>query len=1335
MKFQNLFSLGTVNTDSEARFVEPNELIDAENFFVTTVDGSNLGVGKNALGNVKKTNNNIVGGKNHGTGVDSTNNLIYNIVKGTNHDYIIEYDTETTLSVIVLQSTTGTRLNLKDGERVLNVEVVYNEKPYNPITKEGGNLLKLSGDSNPPRIININRAKTWGVDGFTAEEIMLIKAPPLYPPSVTLIRTFDEKENFIKDKMISFATRFKYKDNYYSAISTWQEYSFSPDRFDLEISACENKGMVNLYNGCDITFNTGTREVIAIDLLFKESNSSVVYRVDQFIKTEESWGDNITIPTPIRFTNNKVLSVLPEDQYFRSFDNVPESAVASDIAGNRAFFANYIEGKNLIDKNGDPVVMDYIAGFTSLSPVSTPLAKTKLTATSIFDASTIVDGKIRLNFSASSLKSGSAISILFNIKSIAVTPPLTPARPIAVFDESYVTVLNKDYSSMADLIADDSENLFKSGIEGFFSDYFKDTFLVLPPDSLGFPPSIFNGFTVALISSNVIEITFPSMKYEIEALPTNTFVTEYFQDSITTAFVDSIASKKSMKSYRSYEIATIYRDLQGRKTTALTSEKNTFFIPLSASTSKNIPIVDMRTTMPPFWADTYKFAIKETIRTYEEIYTTDFYEDGYFRWVRLEGSSKNKVTEGDILLVKSDVSSIHSKPVTVKVLEVKVQDKDFIAGGVSEIPGLYMKIKPVGFDMKYDPDGYREFIAGAGKTSGTPSVTLSIPNAVSTGNIPQNSILSISLKSSFSHEDEFNDYDVVIVASSDYPDFQTFFNAQIDNLVFQGNNKGVDNNGVFIKSSASASTFTIQGTSNGRNTVFSDKSGFLDVKITLRTTAGFMIFEKAGVEESSGIFYETPDVFPVVDGLHVYNGTNVVNGVHSLVHTFNCFVQGNGAESYQIRDAFNEKYLSIDFNPNAVNKDGYKAENKYADITYSEVFNSSTNTNRLNEFNLSTANFKDNIEKAYGPILKIKGIETNLQVFQEDKDSFIFFEKDMLYNADGTSNLARIDNILGSQDLYIGEYGISYHPESFDIYAGTIYHTDTKRGVVLKKVNNGLFETSSQKMTNYFKKLFRDNTINRIIGKYDQYHDVYILNVKYNSTEYVTWVYSDSDNGWLGRVTFNPEDMCRVNSKFFSFKNGEIYEHNQSTGRNTFYGVESPSKFTVNFSQNPSERKVYKNLEIEGTDAWDLVTKTDIESGFVNKNQFVKQEGVFRGYMRTSNEGIDNANISVQGIGNCTISGLALNFTFPLENEISIGDKIVNLSNQLVGTIQNKTEKSLTLNAISNIVDGDYVMCAKSKSLESRGVLGYGMQVSGTLTKSTKTEIYAVNTEVVKSYT
>jgi len=1332
MNLKNIFSKGTVNKDADSRFIDSNELIDAENFFVNTIEGAGGGIGKNALGNALKTTYTIAGGKTVGHGVNTSNGKVYNFVKGSLYDFIIEYDSDTHAVENVLQSTTGTRLNFKTGERITNVEVIIGNQ-------EEDTLLKFSGDSNPPRILNIARAKTWGMDGFTAEEIMLIKAPPLYPPTVVQVKTLDVNENFLKDKFISFATRYKYKDNYYSAISSWQEYAFTPDRFDLDISACENKGMTNIYNGCDISFSTGPREVIGIDLLFKYSNSTTVYKVDQFVKTEESWGDNITIPTPIRFTNNKVFSVLPEDQYFRSYDNVPENTDCETTAGNRTMFANYREGKNLLDKNNNPVVMDYTVGYSSLSPESSPLSKAKLSTTSLFDASTIADGKIRLDFTGKSLKKDGAISILFNIKSIAVTPPLTPTRPIAVFDNSYVTVLDKDYDSISDVIAQDADNLFKSGIEGYFSNLFKSTFLVLPGDSLGFPPSLFNGFKVNVISSNVIDIVFPSMKYEIEVLPSgpNTFVIEYFQDSITTAYVDSIASKKSMKSYRSYEIATLYRDAQGRKTTALTSEKNTVFVPLSKSTSKNTLTVNMGSTMPPAWATSYKFAIKETIKTYEEIYTTDFYEDGYYRWVRLEGGSKNKVKEGDILLVKSDVSSIHSKPVTARVLEVKLQDKDFIAGGVSEMTGLYMKIKPVGFDMKYDPDGYREYIANAGERSGYPSVTLTIPNAVATGNIPQNSILSISLKSSFSHEDEFNDYDVVIVASSDYPDFQTFYNAQIASLVFQGYNTGVDFGGVFAKESTTPTTLKITGTSNGRNTVISPKSGFLEVKVTLRTTAGFMIFEKQGIEESSNLFYETPDVFPIVNGLHVYNGTNVIDGVHSLVHTFNCFVMGNGAESYQIRDAFNEKYLSIDFPSTAVSADGYRQENRYAEITYSGVYNSSTNTNKLNEFNLYLANFKEDIDKSYGPIVKIKGTDSNLEVYQEDKCSKVYYGKDLLYNADGSTNLTKINDVLGQQEMYGGEYGISYHPESFDEYAFNSYLTDSKRGIVLKKSNNGLFEISSQGMNSYFKKLFRDNIINQIIGEYDQYHDVFVLNIKMNNNpdDYVTWVYSDKDNGWLGRIKFNPEDMCRVNGKFLSFKDGKIYEHNQATGRNTFYGVEYPSQFTFNFSQLPSERKTFKTLEIEGNIAPNIILKTDLDNGYINATDFVKEEGVYRAYTRASNSSIDASLLSCQGIGNCSISGLVLSFGFPLESFVSVGDEIRNSSLQLVGAIQSKTSNTITLNTVNNIVGGDFVLCSKPQSIENQGLTGYHLEVTAVFNNQEKSEIYAVGTEVVKSYT
>jgi hypothetical protein len=73
--------------------------------FVNTVDGSNNGVGKNALKCYQNCYG-IVGAKTIGHGKDSTLGLLYNFIKGNNHDYIIEYNTETGVSEIVAQSST-----------------------------------------------------------------------------------------------------------------------------------------------------------------------------------------------------------------------------------------------------------------------------------------------------------------------------------------------------------------------------------------------------------------------------------------------------------------------------------------------------------------------------------------------------------------------------------------------------------------------------------------------------------------------------------------------------------------------------------------------------------------------------------------------------------------------------------------------------------------------------------------------------------------------------------------------------------------------------------------------------------------------------------------------------------------------------------------------------------------------------------------------------------------------------------------------------------------------------------------------------------------------------
>jgi len=1445
MKLQNTFHLGTIDKDSEGRFVEVGKLIDAENFFVTTVDGASGGVGKNALGNALKTAYNITGGKTVGNGIDTKNNKVYNFIKGTNHDYIIEYDIDTHTSVIVAQSTTGTLLNFRSGERIRNVDIIID-------ANGDGNIIAFSGDSNPPRAFNIERAKTWGVDGFTEDEISVMKPSPIFAPEITLTTSIDGVENnFIEDKFIRLAYRYKYADGFYSCPSSWSKIAFEPKSFELDYQTYENKGMLNLSNAVDIEFKTGPREVVEVELLFKESDQNFIYVIQNFNKSKESWGNN-SLKT-FQLSKSKIFKILSTEDASRNFDNVPLSSVAQTTIMNRLTYANYVEGRDIdtdidfsvecvstnpyvgnintsivdfVDSTTYSNVTDFEEGnqdygspttdqmnFTTnelaidltgatlaiLNVTVTPKAgyssvpytitlkdgttilnsinnvtgtnndlytttsnkNVKVYVTSdlglIYDCqlkyeilnfptlltrrnyfathqlsfpksggygtdllgNTILDRKANIDLTGYAFKSGEQIRINFELQSslvLEVKPSLT-----------FFYNLTSDYVSVADFYVNSS---FKNQLENAFSLAFK-------ADQISNEGTIvsYAGFLLAN-SGNIITITAPKVVYSVlESSGITENKNEFFLIKEAAFLTVSENSFSSMHSNRDIELCMFYMDAQGRKTTSLVSKNNSIYIPAEKSTFVN-KVKAIVTHNPPSWAKYYKFGIKQSKTTYETIYGNEVYKDGIYRWVKLVGENKNKVKEGDTLIVKSDYSGPLEYLAKTKVLEIATKDQDFIkdnklATGVDliEQPGLYMKIKQGSFDMDIDQDSFQTY-AGFGKRRyardsfvtttplfGVYETTVFKPYEVKAGSQIR-FFVSFKAYGSIAFD---NPYEIKTNAQKDYLSIRDWWEAEVMDLDIWG--AYATENILDWQFDTDGKSFSVKCNRNGT----ASRDIITDISFDVNFAGGMLAFETEPFEDLSSPFFETPETYTITGGAHEFTE-------HILNDAFNCYAFGNGVESFKMQDAYLGKSFSMDSNPSEVSKDGYKQTNRFADITYSGVFNSNSNVNKLSEFNLALANFKDDIDKSYGAIYKIKGEETNLQVFQEDKDSQVFYGKDVLYNADGSSNLSKSSEVLGSQDLYVGDFGISTHADSYDNYGNNSYHTDVSRGVVIKKSNNGLFEISSQGMRSYFKTLFRDNVINHVNGTYDSYNDVYVLNIQYNTSLYVTWVYSDKDNGWLGRMTFNPEDMCCVNGKFLAFKNGEIYEHNQLTGRNTFFGVEYPSKFTFNFSQNPSERKIYKTTEIEGTDAWQLSLETDLDKGYINASDFEKQEGVYRAYTRTSNDVIDTSQLAHQGIGNCILNGLVLSFSFPLDDVISIGDEIRNLDLQLVGTILSKTTNSLTLNAVANIVNGDFVLCSKPQSAESSGMLGYHMVVTATLSKNTKTEVYAVNTEVSKSY-
>lgn len=1484
-KISNNFLIGTVNKDLDERLVPMGQLTDASNVSIITSEEGQKGVVKNALGNIKKTTitttYSITNPKTVGKAIISSKSLVYNFICGDSHDAIIEYNAITNSTAIVLKSVTGGTLNFSKTKRIKASDII--------VTGEGdGDLLAWTDGVNPPRIINIKRFKDYFLANpsytFTSAEISVIKPSPIYAPTLEMVLTENVYKPFLNDKFIEFAYRYKYNDGYYSAISSWSEIAFMPKTFKMDYQTYENNGMLNLFNSVNVSFNTGPRDVIGIDLLFKESNNNTVYIIDKFLKSQEGWSNNAT--QVFNFSKSKTYSVLPEAQYYRNFDNVPLLANAQTLIGNRLMYGDFTEGRNIpehidfdVDFNSLPLfsgavnhtienyngsiaysnlvdfeeghkvsgidrsgIIDYSlneiyfpyndstikttisvtitpkAGYNLLSydlkfsdgtslvteynnlsgnqtrtfdvNGTTPLRKLyicngngliydlKLTYTlkqfvaevggyvsfsqyeynafhqlsftnpsgTVYETgTTIIKSLGKYDFTGFEFKQGKQLIFNFELNSSLVD---------FLSEPTYAYTLSRDYTDLADFITNSD---IKYNIETTFSNTFKNS--VEPPFISNEGAIVtFEGFKVSY-SGNFLSILTPIIKYNVtedSGITENKY--EFFIiDSIDLVVASNIAYR-SMHSNRDYEVCLIYLDEEGRKTTALTSKDNSVFIGPENSDTINLLKININNT-PPTWAKKYKFGVKQTNKKYQIIYANTIYEDGVYRWIKIEGENINKVKEGDILIVKSDLSGVRQDTVAIKVKVLEVSDKssnfipfNLIANGdeLIEQSGKYIKIKQGAFDLTLEQDSNKTFSASQGgrypssnnwKIATTPGFGEIEGTNYSYYKVNAGSSISLDVNIKAYGSIAFNhNYHLDTVAYADYDSFFDWFQEEVVGTdEWDRFSQNDPNNGGYLKAwgfidkTVSGTTYKDQFYVTPWRDGTASRDIYTDIKIDVNFARGTLIFETEPELKLDNLYFETPETFDIVSGSHQSNP-------HILSRTFNCFTFGNGVESYQVQDGFNKKDFGISNNPTAVSEDKYRQINRFADLTYSEVLQESTNVNRLNEFNLYLANYKDDMEKSFGRITNIKGFDTNIDIIQEDKYSVVYYGKDLLYNADGTTNLQKIPEVLGQQKALDGEFG-SQFSDGFDFYGYNRFFPDVKRGTIMQKSNQGLVSVSDYGMNNYFTRLFRNNVINNIIGEYDQHLNVYVINIKYNDNQFVTWLYSDESNGWVTTQTFNPEDMCRMNGEFYSFYNGEIYRHNDSTNYNTFYGVLYDSSFSFNMNVEPGTRKVFRTISTEGTDAWAATCITDQQNGHIEIADYQTKEGVRYAYVRGSNTGsIDTATPSVQGIGVISsISGLNIITGSSVPNLVNIGDRVYKPENNsltYIGNVAAILPNGITLDSVlSSFSVGDFIMAVKNQSVETSGLLGYYMNVTLKLGgKNTRSELYQVNSEVSKSF-
>ena len=764
------FIAGRMNKSVDERLLPPGEYVDALNVRLGSTETTEIGAVENAKGNTQLTTLRYKGfpisnqSRCIGAYEDGVRETIFWFVNDPDNsnsnsgklDLIVSYNTTT--EVINYHVISETVLNFNPQYLITGVDLIED-------------LLFFTDDINPPRTINIERnydVPENNVDGIIEEDISVIVKPPgfenivgnnipLPSPKIQLL-TLPGGENYMETRFLCFAYRYRYTDGQYSATSLFSLPAFNPKAFQFDTKNYNNAGMVNLYNGAVINFSTGSSRVLEVDLLFKDTANNNINVIERFKKSDFGWADNTE--KSYTFTNSKIYTVLGGDELLRQYDNVPHTAKAQTIQGNRLMYGNYVDGYNFTSGSaiGPKIALNYNTSLINTTILISELPLGILSQGTAYTINpnaslTYLSSKITMDLSATvgKLKKNALLSFNFAFEHQALqigtgqatNPPAVANNEFknAPFDLNLNITIDQDYSSTYDFL---SSALFENAIGTVLNvnfnpistsdsgtsltDFFNNQ-LSKPAISYDFDKinsSVTDatqqqGFAISGVTPglNTFSLQTLAMQYQfidntIPASPVTTDIYEYFRFVSVSAGFTSDTNTGSLHSNRDFETGIVYSDDYGRSSTVLVSELNTVYVdPGDSETSNSIQV--QVNSFAPYWADRYKFVVKPSLGPYDTIFSNFYYirPSDNMIFFKLEGDNSNKVQTGETLTVKADVDGPLTRFEEVEILDITAEARDFLKDAseleTSQLAGLYMQIKNQNFNVVITDDSLIEY--------------------------------------------------------------------------------------------------------------------------------------------------------------------------------------------------------------------------------------------------------------------------------------------------------------------------------------------------------------------------------------------------------------------------------------------------------------------------------------------------------------------------------------------------------------------------------------------------------------------------------------------------
>lgn len=460
---QRNFIKGRMNKSLDERLIPNGEYVDALNVRLGSTEDSEIGSVENSKGNESLTNIGFGGAllsadaRCIGAFEEGEEETLYWFVHDPNFslgatgklDLIMSYNTRTSVLTYHVVS-------IDDGGGV-NTTLNFDEKYLITGVDKIENLLFFTDNLNAPRFIDAEKGYTPPVafiDQFTAEEILVIKKPPVNSPAINPLSSSSEN-NYLEDRFCSFAYRYRYANNEYSATSQFSNPSFIPKPFNFTTESYLNEGMVNSTNVVEITYNSGGPLVVGVDLLFKDMNTGTIKVIEKLDKADLGLANNTDYT--YSFSNSKIFTVLTESEILRLYDNVPRLAKAQTLMGNRLMYGNYVEQYDLIDKNKNEVKLEYTTSLVSeqVGLESIPDGTDVGPYTVGGFVTSVNDAQFTLDFTGINLVSGAQIAIELRFQHAQFQGSgALPTQTTGEVTLNFEYFLQQDFNSAYDLAQD-----------------------------------------------------------------------------------------------------------------------------------------------------------------------------------------------------------------------------------------------------------------------------------------------------------------------------------------------------------------------------------------------------------------------------------------------------------------------------------------------------------------------------------------------------------------------------------------------------------------------------------------------------------------------------------------------------------------------------------------------------------------------------------------------------------------------------------------------------------------------------------------------------------------